>query len=319
MEERLERVCKAFIENKDIFKQVFNWESNFLSIAGSSLYTMKNMKPSVERLKEVDEILKNKESIFSGFRDNVKVVVISHMAQSEDPEAYLDGVKNVYHRLLGNKMFSSSYHILAAIDIYDYAKDIDKTIERVSKIYALEKQEHPWLTKGEDLPYVAALALADISIEEAFVETEECFEMLKSEFPIDPLQSLAMVLALYEGNSQSKCQRVLDLYIALKENGISYGKHDSLASLGALAMLDMDVEDIVEEVKKADVFLGVQKGFGSWGMGAKNRWMFAALLVIFAYDPDPERMHMAVLNSIIMTKIAEDNATATAINMSLMR
>ena len=101
---------------------------------------------------------------------------------------------------------------------------------------------------------------------------------------------------------------MLELYDVLKANGVSYGKRDVLASLGVLAMTDLSIEEILQEIAEVDDYLRNQKGFGFWGTGDTVRRMYAALLVIYAQGLNETNMHAALLGSVLTTRIAQQTA-----------
>lgn len=112
---------------------------------------------------------------------------------------------------------------------------------RTRHIYELMRNEHPFLTSGEDSVFAAMLALSELTDEQIVEETEQCYRLLKPEFfSGNAVQSLSHVLALREGKAEDKCKATMELFHSLKARGCKYGTDYELATLGVLAMLPAD-------------------------------------------------------------------------------
>lgn len=146
----------------------------------------------------------------------------------------------------------------------------DETAARVRHIYDLMKNEHPFLTSGEDSVFAAMLALSPMTDAEIVSETERCFELLKGEFfSSSAVQSLSHVLALGEGTPEEKCRKTMELFHGLKKKGCRYGTGYELATLGALALLPKEADSTVGELIEADHFLEKQKRLWCFRSGEK--------------------------------------------------
>lgn len=320
MRESLSALCSSFIENRDIIKASFGWESAYLYPVCAAVFTDKGQLADEASLKRCQAVLKDNTGFFSSFRSTVKLVMISMMAVDREPEERLQKTLQVYDGLREH-FFISDYLPVASMMIADLAEPAryGEIAARTRHIYELMKKEHPFLTSGEDSVFAALLALSNLSDEQIAAETEECYELLKAEFfSGNAVQSLSHVLALGDGPAADKCHKAMELYHSLKNQGYKYGTSYELATLGVLAMLPADTVSIVTDVMEADDFLAGQKGYGLFGIGSRQRLMHAGMLVSSDYmgQTNHMAMHSAAIGSTVSLIAAQQAAMCAAIAAS---
>lgn len=294
MKSTLFTLCQNFIENRDIIKATFAWESTYIYPVCSVLFADKRQIVDTNKMKSCLEILKNQVGPFSSFRGTGKLAMISMLALDNDPEQKLKNTLEVYS-LLKEKFFSSQYLPLASMVIANLAEweAYSHIAGRTRHIYELMKKAHPFLTSSEDSVFAALLALSHLSDEEIVGETNACYDLLKTTFPSgNAVQSLSHVLALSHGVPVDKCQRTISLFNDLKEKGYRYGTNYELATLGVLAMLPTDNVSVINDIIDVDNFLTTQKGYGLFGIPKKQRLMHAGMLVTSDYMGDPNNVPM---------------------------
>lgn len=303
--------CALFISNRDFIKKNFKWESETWHILCSILFVEAKRNADIEKMKECEKILKENAGVFSEFRGNLKMPMITKMSMADNAEIYFKQVEEVYKLLNNSKWMGSEYKILAAITICDHAeeKEYAAVVKRTQEIYQRMKKEHPFLTSDEDTSFAAMLALSNMDIDALVTEMETNYTFMKKEFfSGNAVQSLSHVLALNKLPVEEKCRKVKAIFDELKNRKRKYGTGYELATLGAVASLDMSVRDIVNEIIDADDFLKEQKGFGTFGIGSTQRLMYAALLVMDTYMPDSKTMQNSVMSSALSIIIAQQIA-----------
>lgn len=320
MKKNLEELCSRFIENRDLIKSAFGWESAYLYPVCAAIFTDKRQTADIRRMKECNEILKEHTGIFSDFRSTAKLSMVAMMAADDYPDEKLRRALNVYGNLKEH-FWSSQYLPVASMIIADLVNEdqYGEVAERTRHIYNLMKNEHPFLTSGEDSVFAAMLALSGLPDEQIVSETEKCYRILKQEFfSGNAIQTLSHVLALSEGNAEEKCRRTYELYQGLKSKGYSYGTGYELATLGVLAMLPENQEVIMEDIMAVDDYLAGQKGYGMFGVGRKQRLMHAAMLVSSAYktEDDNRTMSTAAIGGTISMIVAQEAAMCAVIAAS---
>ena len=318
MRSSLSNLCNSFIESRDTIKETFFWGSSYIYPVAAAVFVDKRVTADRERLEMCGDILKENTGLFSNFRNYVKLPMISMMAVSSDPEDKLKKALAVYE-LLKRHFFSSTYLPLASMTISDYIEPdhYEAVARRTRRIYDLMKQEHPFLTSGEDSVFAALLALSNASDEQIVLNTEQCFDILKPQFfSSNAVQSLSHVLALCEGDAEMKCGRAMDLFYKLKDQGYKYGTGYELATLGVLAMLPADLDTIANDIVEVAEFLADQRGYGILGMTKRQRLMHAGLIVTSDYLDQNTSMQAAAVSSTISLIIAQQTAMCAAIAAS---
>lgn len=284
MNEELQRRCDLFLENRSILRETFQWDSSTMALAGSTVFTGMNRKADADTLKRCEKILVNHSSCFSELRGNLKLPLICKMSVAKDPERYFSDVNVVDQMLNSSKWLGNSHMLLASMVICDDfgAQDAQVYVDKTNEIYRCMKESHRWLTSDEDIPFAAMLAVSGMDVERLIAESERCYPILKDKFGVgsgNVVQTLSHILALGEKSADDKCVRVAKIYDLLKAEKHKIEVGQELASLGMLAVLDTDVETIVEEVIEVDNDLKPHQGFGDWDAGSSARRMYAAMIV----------------------------------------
>ena len=185
-------------------------------------------------------------------------------------------------------------------------------IKKTKLIYDLMKKEHPFLTSAEDSPFAALIAISDLSPEDALQEMESCYQILRPYFFFcNSVQSLSHILALSNLSAKEKCDRTLQFFEQLKSRGCRYGTGYELATLGILALFDSPEQLFLDDICSVETYLSKQRGFGFFGVGSKQRLMYAGIL---AMSDEIETLssgmaiRTAAMNSVISIVVAEQIA-----------
>ena len=315
MRTSLNALCISFIENRDVIKETFFWDSSYIYPVSAAVFVDKRRTADRERLERCRDILKENTGFFSNFRNYIKLPMISMMAVSSDPEEKLKKALTVYEDLKQH-FFSSSYLPLASMTISDFVEppQYEAVARRTRRIYDMMKQAHPFLTSGEDSVFAALLDLSNKSDEQIVQDTEQCYDILKPQFfSGNAVQSLSHVLALCEGSAELKCGRAMELFYKLKDQGYKYGTGYELATLGVLAMLPADLDTIADDIVQVAEYLAGQRGYGILGMTKRQRLMHAGMIVTSDYLDQNASMQAAAVSSTISLIIAQQTAMCAAI------
>lgn len=324
MNASLQKRCELFIKNRDTAKSVFKWSSSYIYPVCSAVFTEKGISADEEKLKYCKKLLKEKTGVFSNFRQIASPAIASILAAEPSPDSFLDRALTIY-KDLKKYFFTSAYLPMAAIMIAgtEYSYKSAEISEKVRRVYDLMKNEHPFLTSGEDCVYAALLSVSGREEREITNDAEECYMRLKDEFfSKNAVQSLSHVLALCSGSPEEKCENTLGLLNSLKENGLKYGKDYELATLGVLANLPGDRNEIIADIKDADRFLSEQKGYGIFGLSKKQRLMHAGMTVSAERAGNSDAMQaaatagtlslIAAMQAALYASIAASSAVASA-------
>ena len=299
--------CELLVSNRDAMHRAFRWDSVSMMLAGSSFFVGLNWKADADRLKMCEEILKRKSGFFSPYRGNIRMPLLCKMAVSENPEQYFEDVDSIIQQMKPLKWIETDYKILAAMTLRDHLdmENISSAVEKMTALYQGMKENHPWLTSGEDVPFAAILAVSGMDTDALMTEMENCYRELSKTFrDKNAVQSLSHILAIDPADTQTKCRKVEAIFDILKEKRHKYGTGSELTVLGTLSMLDLTAEQAAAEIMEADDYLKSQNGFGTFTMGDTVRRMYAALMVMDTHMPPASHSHESLVNSILAMVIA---------------
>jgi len=306
--------CELLMYNWSQAKSAFSFENGMTTMTCANIFTAKDKRSDVDVLKQYKSMLKEKVGFFSDFRSYAMIPIIAIMATSDTPERTLDYGMQI-HGMLKEHFWSSSYLPVAAMMIATMAEPekYSEIVEKTNLIYKKMKSEHPFLTSSEDSAFCALLAMSDKSIDELVYDMEKCYVLLKNKFfSSNAVQSLSHVLALGNGVAELKCEKAMEIFNSLKEKGYKYGTEYELPTLGVLAMLDANTEELVGKIIEVDSWLAEQKGFGFFGsFTKKQRLMLAAMMVQRDYIQS-DTMQTAAINGTIALLIAQQVAICVA-------
>ena len=198
MREVLTKQCENYAHNREVIKSCFKWDNPHMIAVCASELSGRGVKVEVEELMKCKGILDTSTKLFSTFKGNVKLPVISILAAGENPEVKMETALEI-HDLLKLKFRDSDYLPLLAIKLAEMVSldEAENYINRGKEIYNLMKKEHPFLTSYEDSVFAVLLAFSEKSNEEIVADAENCYRILKK-FSSDSngKQSLSHVLAL---------------------------------------------------------------------------------------------------------------------------
>ena len=285
MRTTLEQLCNNFISNRDAVKNVFKWENDQIVAASATTFLNRGMLADSAKLEECKKLLKENTGVLSNFRGNVEVPMVVQLAIADVPGDKMKKTLKIYETLK-QEFWGSEYLVLAAAVMADMVSEdqVVKMTEKARTIYNKMKKDHPFLTSGEDSVYAVLMAVSEKNDEVLMEEMEVIYKKLKENFSAsNEVQALAHVLSIADGDAVEKCNKVVALYNALRAAEVKYGKYHELVVLASLALLPVEQNVLVEDIKAVDEFLAKQKGYGFLGLDKKTRLMHAAMIVSCDY------------------------------------
>ena len=316
MNDDMQKRCELFVQNRDIIKSVFPWDSAFMHPVCAGIYTAKGLLTDASRLKFCLELLKQKTGPLSPFRGLSRLAVSSLLAVSPDPETRLTCILDLHGQLKASSLPSSDHLAVAAAITVDLTgpEKYASVAERTQALYRAMKEDHPFLTSYEDSAFAAILALSPAENGHLIEETKKCYTLLKPYFTYgNSVQSLSHILALGAASAEQKCSRTMELFAYLKRLGFKYGRTFELPTLGVLALTEADIDILAQEMIEADGFLKTQKGFGSLSAGTAQRLMYAGMLTLYGYMPEEKTIQVAALSSAVSLAVANQAAICATI------
>lgn len=285
MKPELQNRCELFTENKTKMEKMGGLEFASVYMVSSNMYTAKNLPVDTDRIKDCRKILKEKTGVFSAFRGNVTLPLACMLAQDADPGNKMDRAATLYGKLR-DEFSASEYLPLAAMVLTDLVSDdeAETYIKRGKAIYKRMKEEHPFMTGGDDSVFAVMLAFSKKTDEEIIREMEQVYHALKdSGFGGHTSLNASRVLALTDCDSLDNCGKLKKVFDSLAASGRKYGKDYELGALAGLVSLPVPAETLVEEILEVDAYLSTQKGYGVFGYSKKERLMQAVMILAGFY------------------------------------
>ena len=284
MRRSLMALCDNFIENRTILKNTFKWQDAELYGACAAIFSDQRKIADKERLLEMKALVKSQFGIFSDYRGNAEVALLSYLSILDDPKDALKKTQKLYEPMKKQFKWSSNLTlacllVMSILPVKRYAA----TAQTAREIYDFMNKKHPLLTGSEDAIFCIMMTLLNDDPMILVERAEEMYGKLTNlgVFPSkNAVQSLANLLLFVDGDPDEKVRRVYRLYQSLREEGRKYDVWYGLSTIGILAMLPEDIDDLVKEVYEVDAYLAEQKGYtGFFGMSKDRRLVEAAMLV----------------------------------------
>ena len=297
MEKQIESKCLRLVENYRILSAGSKMEFQEMVLACAGIYLAAGTAPDMDRVRACKKLLKSKAGIFSNFRGSDELLVRCKMALADDPALYFERLEREYQRI--KTFFSGEQTVLAAMILAEQGGS-EGPAEKTKQIYKDMKEAHPWLTSENDLPFAALMAVSGEDASAVYAEAEEIYALLKGKLKADKdtLQMLSHILAIREGRSEEKCEKLCALAGGLKAAGHSLGRGSRLAILGILADSGLPADALVERICETDDFLKQYKPFrGLFGVGKDCRRMFAVQMVHSALSGEDSLSASAMLTA----------------------
>lgn len=294
MKQELEKLCADFIANRDTVRDAFRWESTAVYATCANLFCAGGQIADKDRLAECRKIISKQTGLFSKFKGQLAPILSCILALDDHPQERMARAIEYYH-LLKQTLKDTEYLALIAF-LLPETEEKSVLVEKIARgktLYRRMDKEHPLLTDNSDKVFTVTLAFSEKTDDALIEDLEACYKTLKTRFSNGAAQTAAQILAMVDGRPEEKAQRVIDLYDALREAEIEYGRSGELAPLAALSLTDLPLSTLANEIKEADAFLKAQKSYDS--VEKEQRAMHAVMIVSDQY------MGAAQVNSSVMT------------------
>ena len=319
MTDELNEKFELLLKNCSVINRKFLFKDAFLCLTASLIFTSADKLADAEMISRCRKILNKNTGLTSNLRANPKLVILSKMALSNDPEKYLSDVSEVYKKIHHGTQLENSYMALAAALIRDLGRqdEAEDLIAKAEQIKAGMNKLHPVLTASEDTSFIMFLALTDKSVDTIIKDVEEGYEYLKDTCKIkassNGIQGLSEVIAISYGDTREKCDRAVRIFNAFAEHDAKFGSDHEIVVLGSLINLDIDTDTLVREILDTETRFKELKGFKNHEMDRKARMMYASMLAAGVYGRHPEVIDNSVLSNTMSTIIAKQIASAISV------
>ena len=320
MNVKLQQKLSLFTENAQEVKRAFTWHNPMTKRLAALLYALEDRRVNCDAIRDAQALMKSNTGTFSAFRGNMALCLAALLSLRPGRDRLFSDTLAVYDMLKNAKLYRSDFLAVAAYQIAVHGDPArhGQTVERTRAFYDGMKANHWFLTGQDDYIFAAMLALSDIDAADGIARIERIFSRLKPEFWTgNSVQTLAQVLVL-GGNDGETPNRVLVLRDAFRSQGVKLDKMYTLPSLGVLALLPVDTETLVADIRDAQGLLRGQKGFGALSVDMQEILLFSASAVVSAYAENRQDnvLTASLATSIANIMLAQEAAMIAAISAS---
>ena len=268
----------------DLFQQVsseYKWEGSLTNHFAALTYTLNNRIFDKETIEDVRDHMKKTTGIFSNYRGTSKIILSALLScQYDNPKQEFDKMLNYDKRMkqagFKNNMYLpiANYALLATCS----EEWVDIRINKAIEIYSEMKENHPWLTGGDDYPLSILLANSDDSVNSIIENMEECYGLLNENGfgKNNGLQFLSHILGFRQEENKVKVLRCKEIFDKLKENKMKVYS-SGYAIIGFLAILGEKGNEAVDQVIEVVKVLRTTKKY-KWLTKETHLYTAAALV-----------------------------------------
>ena len=252
----MEELVKAKLDRLiDLFQQVsmqYKWEQSLTNHFTALTYTLNKKDFDKEKVQKVRNHMKETTGIFSYYRGTSKIILSALLAcQYENPEQKFDKMLDYDKKMKEAGFKNSMYLPIANYALLTTCEEewIDTRINKAIEIYKEMRNNHPWLTSGDDYPLAILLADSEMSVNNIIENMEECYKLLNENGfgKNNGLQFLSHILGFRKEENTTKVLRCKEIFDRLKGNKMKVYS-GGYAVIGFLSILGEDAYEAVEQV-----------------------------------------------------------------------
>ena len=274
-----------FAENVEATKKGFvNYDISTRRLV-ALLFAQQNRRVEREAISDCRKLIKQNTGMFSIFREDIGFYVAALLSLSSNPQQLFSKTLKAYDLLREAKFKVSEFLVVGA---YQIAVQVDEdeyeaVVARARAYYDDMKDKHFFNTGTDDYIFAIMLGLTKVDVRTTAEQMELYYSNLKDQFwSSQGVQVLAQVLTLGAIDDSIE-KRVLALCDSLRDNKIKLDKGYTLAMLGVLSLLPMEIDTIVKEIIEVQMALKEQKGFGFFSISSQELLLFVGALVVSEY------------------------------------
>lgn len=315
MKVEYEKKIKGMMMNFETLRTAFKWDHDLVSHLIALNCAMKGKELDVQRIKDTKAYIKRETGVFSPFRGSMGYAVSGLLSAGEkEPfEAVASMITN--EKILKSAGFKYSSYLPTALyaleNVYD-GGDVTSYAKKAIAVYREMKENHPFLTSGDD--YALAILLANTDHSPNVLE--EYYQMLNQQGfkKGNGLQMLSHILAFSDRNIRDTVARCEKVFTFL--NGHSYKVYgDYYPAIGVISLLDGEHDEILNDLLEVLNFIKKQKRYKWLGKGM-NLLIASALITSEYIDNQSDDTLVSTTLSISIEAIiaAQQAAMITAIS-----
>lgn len=267
MKSTYENKVQSMIDNFNEMRKPFKWENEMVIHFIALTYAMKDLELDINNIKDMKDYIKSKTGAFSAFRGHMMFALSGLLStSSDDPKKQFDFMleNQKAFKSIGFKNDMYLPTALYALSRVYQGDDVVGYGEKAMSIYKDMKQNHPFLTSGDDYALAILLAGSDHSTH----LLEEYYEALhyRGFSKSNGLQMLSHIVSFSEKSVMDTTDRCEKIHNHLKENKLKVYA-DYYPAIGLLSLLDVDLNELLCDLVEVTRFLNKQKKYKWLGKG----------------------------------------------------
>jgi hypothetical protein len=312
MNQEITNKLTLFAENVQVIAKDFIWDHIQTKRLAALLYALEDKVIDCDAIRKSHNLIKEKKGLFSMFGGNMSLFIAAMLSLDDGYQGRLDDVSQVYDLLKAEKFRASDYLVVAAYLIVANTDEgnYQRTVLRARLFYEGMKQNNRWRIGQDDYVFAVMLGLSDIDDITGVSRVHELYERLKPEFKkasANSVQSLAHVLTL-GGKPDEALGQLLLLRDSLQSRKVNLDRTYTLPALGAISLLPIDGNILVEDLRQAHSFLRGKKGLGSFSITSQELLLFISALIssVYAKESDDDLVNstpFSVVNIIVAHQV----------------
>lgn len=303
-------------------EKAFPWEQSLSRHFTALMFAQKdNQNFDVAAIKDMIDLIKNETGLFSIYRGTFKFMLAALLVQkyTNPHEQFKQMLKN--HDYLKSAGFKSSsylpianYALLITSENDSSQLDVSNRAIKAYSIYLKMKENHPWLTSGDDYPLAVLLAEFDNPITKIELYYNHLAEM-GNFYKGGSLQLLSHILSFSDEPVLEVVNRCIKLQTIMKNNKLNV-QSSFYSALGLTSLLNDDSGDLVKDFIDVALYLNQLKKYKWLGKGMNI--LLASALVTGEWIGDAkvkysnDKLMNTAMSVSIETIIAAQTAAAIA-------
>ncbi|MDR0880203.1 MAG: DUF4003 domain-containing protein [Clostridioides sp.] len=309
---------ELFIDNVQIIKDEFKWESILTKIFSAMIYSFNNKVIDCDAIRDSAEIIRKNSKAFSYFRGTSFFNIATMLSIRDERDVIVKRAMKIYEMLKKIGFYSSFYLTVAAYQIAVNVEDGREceVVERAKEFFDGMKKEHRFLTGQDDYIFAAMIGISNIDIEYGLKTLKEIEGMLIQKLSYNnAVQSMSQILLLNE-DTPATVNRLIEVHDLLNEKNYKVYS-DNLIQLGILSLVPEDPKSIVEEIIEVYDYLHNSKKF-KWMMTKQQLLMLSMSFAAFDMlgGIKFEVATAAISNNMINIMLAEQAVMANIVSSS---
>ncbi|MAW60952.1 MAG: hypothetical protein CMJ94_08965 [Planctomycetes bacterium] len=266
------------------------WEkqSNSLRHACLALVTLEGRPGDlIRRLRRTADELKSRSGMFSPMQNAMRYVYAAHLMAIElSPERILKESERLKQMLKAEKLprSTSAYNIVTALVLLEQSLEAGGSarisrdqVARMAQIYRAFKEDHPWITGGDDLAPAALLAGEPGAPRAIASRVESVYQELRS-FKYgrgNALQTAAQLLSLHPQAASGAVRQFDAIYQGFRGRGLWMMEcdYDEVAALSFVSATPTTIVDRTLDRREA---VRARR----WGLGKNETFSVASSLTM---------------------------------------